>query len=121
MDEQESISRREAAGGLSVLGVLMFALIGTIVFRIVQAAPRHSAIPAEPTWASNAPAAPLPAPSPAEHEPVGEALPIVSRIPVAAGGAGETPATSMSDAPVAEEREPSHVDQRPRFVAPTGR
>ena len=45
MDERTAIPRREAVAGLAALGALSLALVGTIVFRIVHAAPR----PATPT------------------------------------------------------------------------
>jgi hypothetical protein len=43
-DDPETISRREAVVGLSLLGLLMLALVGTMLFRITHPTPPTKAI-----------------------------------------------------------------------------
>jgi hypothetical protein len=135
MDEGDGIPRREALTGLGFLAMLMLALVGTIVARIVRSAPEvvHGPAPPPPTWASQD----LPAhvddevqqagDPPAAEDPSSNALavdqlPIATPIPTVATDAASIPAGSEAPALTPpDEMPPQEPIARPVFVAPAGR
>lgn len=134
MEEGDGIPRREALTGLGFLAVLMLALVGTIVARIVRSAPEVVHGPAATTtWASqNMPAAadaelqslgePPAAPATSNDAVAVDELPTATPIPAIATEASSLPAASETPAlapPV--EMPPQQPAARPVFVAPAGR
>ena len=149
MEEPEVIPRREAVIGLGLLGALSLALVATIVFRIVNAAPRHALPGTSPLWAA-APlepptlveaTAPMAAPTTAAATPnapvppiddryaletIAPALPAAAPIPTIEDDSSSVPAASLAPAfaPTQNERYssgPPPVEvARPRFVPPSG-
>jgi hypothetical protein len=137
MDERESIPRRETVVGLGLLALLATGLVGTIVFRIVNAAPRNAELDptavalsdraavgnsADPTASAGVAARPL---ATAHQEPIGAegvgGLPEVT--PTAASeGSSDLPAAITSEAPRwSPMAAPGPPAERPRFVAPANR
>lgn len=107
MHQQDAVSRRDAVAGLSFITFLIVALVGTIVFRIVTAAPGKPGPPGAAALASIGPNA----------APFGESIApqtspqIVDRKDQDIQSAGHT-----------EQRPPALPDAaRPRFVAPESR
>jgi hypothetical protein len=108
MEEQETVDRREAVLGLSLLSVLLVALVGTIFYRIMN--------PLPPTKVSLENLAIAPAPQPGEP-PALTAAPLASSTE-AMQLDGEVSAATFG----AEPTGPSHQDAAaPKFVAPTQR
>jgi hypothetical protein len=125
MDEQETISRRDAILGMSVLGMLALGLVGTIVFRIAQASPRGGPRSAQTQRASRVPddsaadhlaASGRDASQEAQHD---ISLPPATPIPVIAEGAAAALPASVSQASAAQGPDTSSVRPRPTFVAPS--
>jgi hypothetical protein len=120
MDDDETIPRREVLAGLSLLGVLSLALVGTIAFRIIHAAPRRGVSPSATTWASQ-PAVEL-APAPAAPTTgqlfADDADPPAAPIPVFAEGSTSIPAVSTTDATALDAQARPFESERPRFIAP---
>jgi hypothetical protein len=128
MDEGDTIRRGEAVAGLTLLGGMMLALVGTFVYRIAMQktpAPHPSAeqaiaaqpidAPAQPAAEAavksevvestpNAPSAVEPISAHADENP--NAVPLVS-------GQSEAPPFQPATPPA-----PSATDNRPHFVAP---
>jgi hypothetical protein len=134
MDEREGIPHRDAIAGLSLLGLLFAGLVGTIVFRIVNAQPRHTTTAPAATWATNAgdaPASPLPlngtlAPSDDRYatSPPPTTLPTAAPIPTTEDGSTSIPAESITPAPIeiGQPVQQAPVEPvRPRFLAPSNR
>jgi hypothetical protein len=137
MDERESIPRREAMAGLGALALLSVGLVGTIVFRIVSAAPQPAG--SEPTAvvstdgakaianmaeaAASADAAVLPlAAARDEPERAGEVGVLPQVTPAASDEPASVPAAPESEAPRWNPpASPPLQAERPRFVAPTSR
>lgn len=120
MDDDETIPRREVLAGLSLLGVLTLALVGTIAFRIIHAAPRRGVPAPTTTWASQ-PATEL---APAPHAPTtgqlfaDDADPPAAPIPVIAEGSTSIPAVSTTDAAALDAPAWPPEGERPRFISP---
>jgi hypothetical protein len=133
MDEPDVIPRREAIAGVTLLGALGIALVGTIVYRIHYAVP----IKATPrpqgswTWAN---VAETPAPTTAvedvpsavaglPEEPLAAAieLPPVEPIPTIEDSSASIPAASTTVAPPPATVVEPAPPVRPIFVAPGAR
>jgi hypothetical protein len=135
MDERESIPRREALAGLGLLSLLSAGLVGTIVFRIVNAAPRQGAHdPTEVASTYNAaedvnsadPSAPAGVASHAvvaAHEETADAdeVPLLSQAPPTTSLGSSVSADAASEAPRWNPPETASPAQRPSFVAPANR
>jgi hypothetical protein len=126
MDDDETIPRREAIAGLSLLGALTLALVGTIAFRIIHAAPRRGNPPPAANWASqpaveleSRPMAPVTPMAPTTELLFAEdADPPAESIPVIADDSSGAPAVSPTGATTPNTPSPPPAIQRPRFVAP---
>lgn len=122
MDERETIPRREAAIGIGLLGLFTAALIGTVVFRIVQAGPQRGPQTTTTVWASQEPANVAgeldarAAPLAAEISPPAAPIPTIddgaSSVPVSSNVAPLEPMNTPADSP---------APTSPHFVAPAGR
>jgi hypothetical protein len=127
MDDDETIPRREAIAGLSLLGALTLALVGTIAFRIIHAAPRRGNPSPAANWASSQPAVELESTPMAPVAPIAptteqlfteDADPPAESIPVIANDSGGVPAVSTTGATASDTQSPPPASERPRFVAP---
>ncbi len=115
--DDDALNRPEAVAGLSFLGLLMVALVGVIVYRIVAAKPAPSR-PIGSTVVSSDAISPVDAGGGAGNQPR-----TAPPIPIAADQAADpVPLTSGAEpAPSAPSPvEPAAVD-RPHFVAPGNR
>jgi hypothetical protein len=129
MDEQDVIPRGEAIAGLALLGVLAAALVGTIVFRIVDAAPRRSPQIPTTTWASESDARTIDNPMQllSEEPQIGQIDSSSPRqpaapIPIADDESVSIPAASTTHAtPLPSDENQPPTAGRPHFVAPAGR
>ncbi len=128
MDEPEVIPRREAVVGLGLLGLFTAALVGTVLFRIVQATPKRAPQTPATVWASQEPASPLTdeaALTPGEPQLAAEISPPAAPIPTIDDGASSVPVSSNvsqpepTTAPPASEHTPAPT--LPYFVAPSAR
>jgi hypothetical protein len=137
MDERETIPRREAMAGLGVLALLSAGLVGTIVFRIVSAAPQRAgsepvaiastdgaaavANAAEPTASADVGSLPMAAAG-EEREDNGGISSLPQVTPATSDGPVSVPAAPIEEAPrwnpAATSPPPA---ERPRFVAPATR
>jgi hypothetical protein len=132
MDERESIPRHEAIAGLGLLAALTAGLVGTIVFRIVNAAPQQANSKSAIAWSTDTAAAiaadsTISAPAADSPQTAGlEAtddvhtgkLPQATPIP-ATDSSASMPAAAVSEAPPWNpSTTPSPPTERPRFVAP---
>jgi hypothetical protein len=136
MDEPEVIPRREALLGLGLLGLTTVALVGTVVFRIVQEAPPRTPQAPVTVWASQTPAKPLVEATtaaaevesgPSEPRLAAEISPPAAPIPTIDDGAGSVPvSTNAIPADAALARPEAPVEEEipapalPYFVAPAG-
>lgn len=129
--EDDALNRKEAVAGLGIIGLLMLALVGVIVYRIVGAKPAAPRSVGETTFAAEslAPGQPV-TPEPAAESvdaPVVEAQ-AASPIPIAADSDFESvPLTSGSEpaaqipAPTLPPPAEAEPLERPTFVAPGSR
>ena len=129
MEERETIPRREATIGVGLLGILTAALVGTVVFRIIHAAPPRRPAQTSAVWASHSPISAEGSLSAVEPQLAAEQLPPAAPIPTIDDGASSIPATSTT-APLPATAAPqlpssestrAPMDARPYFVAPSSR
>ena len=127
MEGLETIRRRDAIAGLGVLCVLGAALVATIVYRIVQAAPRSAPARATSAWAKERDAAPSATRPQSEKmhnaasKQLADGAPVsATSIPTAYNIIESEPTTTANDA--AEEPPGTmHSTRQPHFVAPSHR
>jgi cytoskeletal protein RodZ len=133
MEDPEGIARGEAAAGLALVGALGLGLVGTIVYRIVQAAPRSAPTPAA-AWASQSTGAAVEQAAATSAAPPSEAaeLPSEAAPPVAPPPTSDAIAIDIGDpdasAPIpplestpAPALDSAESGALPHFVAPSNR
>jgi hypothetical protein len=105
MDERETVNRRDAVAGLSLIGVLTLALVGTIFYRIVAPPPPTKRPPEIATLAA---------------QPGDIYLPLSSSAEEIATESLIQPDKEVRAAAHAEDRQASStpVDDRPQFMPP---
>jgi hypothetical protein len=130
MDERETVPRRDAIVGLSLLGVFSLTLVGTLAYRIVYPTPHVAPKVVINEWASQGPLLEDPSAifaSEPSATPLGNGtLPAVDPIPTVAEETTSIPAAA--NAAVEETFEPAPTESasdpptmQPYFVAPSSR
>ena len=118
MDEREVVDRREAVAGLGLMAGLTVALLGMIVYRIVDGSPARAKPNARVTVASQEPLTETPmAAAPADF--VG--APSTFGVPTAEVVAREVDDAQVRAGVVEQASSVEPVDERPRFIAPGNR
>jgi hypothetical protein len=129
MDERETVPRREAVVGLSLLGIFSLTLTGTLAYRIVYPTKYVPPKIVLNEWRSQGPLPSDPnelfAPAENAAQVANDSFPMADRIPTIADESPSIPVTAIdevsprTEAPAFHEAEPS--SPAPTFVAPSYR